>query len=331
MSGPLVYIGGTWRSGTTLLERMLASIPGFWSVGELVFIWDWGLKRNAHCRCGKCFRDCEFWSQVGDVAFGGWQEVDADEATRLRAVVDRHRNLDRVAGLRPRGGLAADLTAYQDLTSRVYQAVQEVAGASVIVDSSKTLNHALVLRTFPWLDLRLVHMVRRSHGVVHSWSKQMSKPGVGYGEDARGVVGPRSPAWAVSMWIADNLMYDVFSRRFAIATRLRYEALAADPRGQLVTLLEHLQLTAPGQALDFLDGASADLRPTHGIAGNPMLFDRAAGVSLRVDDAWRTSMSRRRQLMVSTLTWPMLKRYGYSAAPEPVRGRGLEASSRPRP
>ena len=91
----------------------------------------------------------------------------------------------------------------------------------------------------------------------------------------------------------------------------RYEALAADPRGQLVTLLEHLQLTAPGQELDFLDGARADLRPTHGIAGNPMLFDRAAGVSLRVDDAWRTSMSRRRQLMVSTLTWPMLKRYGY--------------------
>ena len=326
MSVPIVYIGGTWRSGTTLLERMLASIPGFWSVGELVFIWDWGLKRNARCRCGERFRDCAFWNEVGDVAFGGWQTLDAEEAARLRATLDRHRNLDRIAGLRRPGALAADLTAYQDLTSRLYQAVQKVSGASVLVDSSKTLNYALVLRAIPGLDLRLVHMVRRSHGVAYSWSKQLRKPDVGYGNGSDGVVDPRSLTWAIGIWMADNLMYDAFSGRFPIATRLRYEQLVADPRGQLVKLLETLELTAADRTLDFLDGARADLQPTHGIAGNPMLFGQDL-VSVRVDDAWRTSMSLRRRLTISAVTWPLLKRYGYSAAPEAPPGHDLDAPS----
>ncbi len=311
MTIPLVYIGGAWRSGSTLLERMLASIPGFWSVGELVFVWDWGLKRNGRCRCGEPFRDCLFWNQVGDVAYGGWQRVDADEAARLCATVDRHRNLDRIAGLRRPGRLAADTTAYLDLTSRLYQAVREVSGASVIVDSSKSLSYALVLRGLPSFDLRLVHLVRHSHGVAHSWSKQVRKPGVGYGN---GFMSTHPPAWSVGFWIADNLLYDAFADRFPIVTRLRYEQLVADPRAQLVKLLENLGLTVADRTLDFLKGACADLLPTHGIAGNPMLFDQGR-VSLRVDEEWRTSMSPRRQLMISTATWPLLKHYGYPIGP----------------
>ena len=72
MSTPLVYVGGSARSGSTLLESLLARIPGFCSVGELVFIWERGLKRNDRCGCGARFHDCAFWAQVGEVGFGGW-------------------------------------------------------------------------------------------------------------------------------------------------------------------------------------------------------------------------------------------------------------------
>ena len=311
MSVTLVYIGGTWRSGSTLLERMLASIPGFWSVGELAFVWDWGLKRNNPCRCGARFRDCVFWNHVGDVAYDGWKRVDADEATRLRSTVDRHRNLGRIVGLRCQARLAADMTAYLDLTSRLYQAVCEVSGASVIVDSSKSLSYALVLRRLPCIDLRLVHLVRRSHGVAHSWSRQIDTPSLAHSDS---FMSTHPPTWSVGFWIADNLLYDAFAGRFSIATRLRYEQLVADPRVQLAKLLEHLGLTAADQTLDFLKGDSADLLPTHGIAGNPMFFEQGR-VSLRVDDEWRTSMSPRRRLMISAATWPLLKHYGYSLAP----------------
>ncbi len=324
MSVPLIYIGGAWRSGSTLLERMLASIPGFWPVGELVFVWEWGLKRNNRCGCGERFHDCVFWNKIGEVAYGGWQRVDANEAARLRATVDRHRNLDRIAGLRRHGRLAADIAAYLDLTSRLYQAVQEVSGASVIVDSSKTLSYALVLRDLPCFDLRLVHLVRRSHGVAHSWSKQVRKPGVG---DGNSFMSTRQPAWSVGFWIADNLLYDALADRFPVATRLRYEQLIEDPRAQLEKLLENLGLMAPDRTLDFLKGACANLPPTHGIAGNPMRFDQGL-VRLRVDDEWRNSMSPQRRLMISAATWPLLKHYGYSIAPERLPSHASAAPSR---
>jgi len=216
------------------------------------------------------------------------------------------------------------MAAYLDLTSHLYHAVHEVSGASVIVDSSKTLSYALVLRELPCFDLRLVHLVRRSHGVAHSWSKQVPKPGVG---DGNSFMSTHQPAWSVGFWIADNLLYDALAGQFPIATRLRYEQLVADPRIQLVKLLDRLGWRVLDRTLDFLKDTGADLMPTHGIAGNPMRFDRGL-VSLRVDDEWRTSMSSWRRLMISAATWPLLKHYGYSIAPERLLSHDLATPSR---
>ncbi len=311
MSTPLVYVGGAGRSGSTLLERMLASIPGFWSVGELVFVWERGLKRNDRCGCGARFHDCEFWNRVGEVGFGGWSRVDVEEAASLRATVDRHRNLDRVAGLRRRGSLEAVMNTYADLTGRLYHAVREVSGASVIIDSSKSVGYALQLRDLPSFDLRLVHLVRRSHGVAYSWSRRVRKPGVGDGNSFMSV---HSPSWAVGLWIADNLLWDAVARRMPRATRVRYEDLVADPRAELLRVLDELALSGAERTLGFLEDASAHLLPTHGISGNPMRFEHGR-VALRVDDEWRTSMSLPRRALISAVTWPLLRHYGYSNTP----------------
>lgn len=307
MNTTLVYLGGAGRSGSTLLERMLAGIPGFWPVGELVFIWERGLQRNDRCGCGARFHDCGFWKQVGDVGFGGWGTVDAEEAARLRATVDRHRNLDHISGLRRRRGLDAAARDYGNLTYRLYQAVSEVSGARVIVDSSKSVGYALLLRNLPGFDLRLVHLVRQSHGVAYSWSKRVRKPGVG---DGTGFMSVHSLAWSVGLWIADNLLCDAVARRLPRATRVRYEDLIVEPRAQVLRLLDELGLPAD-RTLPFLGEASAELLPTHGISGNPMRFQQGH-IALRVDDEWRTSMSLPQRVIISTATWPLLKRYGYS-------------------
>lgn len=311
MSTPLVFVGGSARSGSTLLERMLAGLPGYCPVGELVFIWERGLKRNDRCGCGARFRECPFWNRVGDAGFGGWSQVDVNEAAWLRSTVDRHRNLDRLAGLRRRGSLDAALTAYTALTDRLYQAVREVSGAAVIVDSSKHASYALLLRDLPSFELRLIHLIRRSHGVAHSWSKPVPKPGVG---DGSGFMSVHPPAWSVGLWIADNLLYDAVARRLPRATRVRYEDLIADPRAELLRLVDELGLPAADRALSFLDGASAEFTATHAFSGNPMR-SHAGRVALRADDDWRLSMSGPRRTLISAATWPLLLHYGYSIAP----------------
>lgn len=293
---------------------MLATIPGYWPVGESVFVWERGLQRNDRCGCGTRFRDCDFWKQVGDAGFGGWGQVDVHEAVRLRATVGRHRNLDRISGLRGPGKLGAAITAYTELTGRLYQAVLEVSGASVVVDSSKLVSYALTLRDIPGFDMRLLHLIRRSHGVAHSWSKKVRKPGVG---DGSGFMSVHSLSWAVGLWIADNLLYDALGRRMSRATRVRYEELMANPRQQLLRVLADLGLPAPGPGFDFLADGFAALPATHAISGNPMRFQRG-NVTLRVDDEWRTGMSRARRIAISAATWPLLRHYGYAPA---VRGQ----------
>jgi len=310
VSTPLVYIGGAARSGSTLLERMLAELPGYCPVGELVFIWERCVRRNDRCGCGERFSDCPFWDQVGKSAFGGWDGVDADEAIRLRAAVDRHRNLDRLAGLRGPGGLEPAITAYAALTDRLYQAVREVSGASVIIDSSKHVGYALLLRRLPSIDLRLVHLIRRSHGVVNSWSRQVRKPGVG---DGTQYMSTHPPSWAVGLWIADNLLYDALGRRTRRATRARYEDIIADPNAELGRITSELDLPAAAQALSFLADSAAELPASHALSGNPMRFQRGK-VELRADNEWRTAMSRSRRAAITAATWPLLLRYGYPLA-----------------
>jgi hypothetical protein len=307
----VVYIGGTGRSGSTLLERMLGQAPSYWSVGELLSIWERGLRRNDRCGCGARFLDCPFWSQVGDAGFGGWGRVDGEAIARLRRSVVRHRNLARIA--RGRGGaLAGPVSEYRNLVARLYTAIHDVSGTSVIVDSSKDVAYAVLLRTVDGLDLRLIHLVRRSHGVVHSWSRQIRQPGVG---DGTGYMSMHPPWWSVGLWLTDNLLFELMGRRMPHATRMRYEDLVSSPRSELRRALDELELPSDGAEASLAEAGTARLTISHALSGNPMRF-QAGSVPLRPDEAWRTLMSGRRRLAVSAATWPMLWHYGYLRAPK---------------
>jgi hypothetical protein len=313
MSTPLVFLGGSARSGSTLLERMLSRIPGSCSVGELAFFWDRCVIRNDRCGCGARFHDCPFWQQVGKAAFGGWDQIDAARAAQLHATLDRHRNLDRLSGLRGPGHLSATLDSYLGMTDQLYAAIRDVSGASVIIDSSKQVGYALLLRDLPSVDLRLLHLVRRSHGVAYSWSKRVRATAVG---DGTGLMSRHSPLWAVSLWMADNLLYDAIARQVPRATRVRYEDIVVDPRAALVKIVGDLELPAADLALSYLDDSAAELTTSHALSGNPMRFQQGR-VVLRADEEWRSRMSRPRQAAISAATWPLLMRYGYWPAAAP--------------
>jgi hypothetical protein len=103
------YIGGTGRSGSTLLELILGSLPGFVAVGELYAIWSEGVVLNHRCGCGEPFGACPFWTAVGERAFGGWKTLDAEALARLQApAVGRLRQLPGLASRRLRGPVLVD-------------------------------------------------------------------------------------------------------------------------------------------------------------------------------------------------------------------------------
>jgi sulfotransferase family protein len=304
---PVLYIGGWGRSGSTLLSHLLGGLDGMVSVGELRYVWQAGPAANELCGCGEAFADCPFWQAVGREAFGGWDTVDVDEVLQLEADVLRHRNVPLLMFPRLFPGHARKVDRYAELTAKVYEAILKVSGARTVVDSTKNPPYAYFLRRAPGVGLRVLHLVRDSRGVVHSWMRKTERPEI-TGDAA--YFQEFSPWRAGIRWMECNLAFDVLRLRTPTA-RMRYEALAAEPAGEVARALRSL-----GEDVDVsaLTGGSVEVAGQHSVRGNPMRFAHGRQ-RVKADEAWRRDMARPVRRTVLALTWPLLWRYGY------LRGR----------
>jgi UDP-N-acetylglucosamine transferase subunit ALG13 len=316
-SVPVLYLGGLGRSGSTLLERSLAQIDGLACMGEVVHLWERGLRDDELCGCGAAFSQCSFWQRVGKSAFGGWDRLDVDEVLRLKASVDRKRFAPRL--LRAgghidepgRGDFGRRLRRYGDLLARLYAGVLEVSGADVVVDASKHASTALVLAATPGIDLKVLHVVRDSPAVAYSWTKQIPRPEAAPGE----YMATWTPTQTAAHWTSENALIDRLAKRGTPTQLIRYEDFAADPRGCLVKLLDFLGRQDAEEALSFIEGRTMHLEPSHTVAGNPMRF--ASGpIDVVPDQAWRAAFPQPKQRLVSGLTLPLRHRYGYPVRSE---------------
>jgi hypothetical protein len=300
----VLNIVGYGRSGSTLLDLVLGQLPGFTSVGELTFLWERGVIGNQLCGCGEPFGDCRFWQDVGGEAFGGWERVDAAAMLSLKRSVERQRLIPLMAAPRVARRYQARLGTYADVLRTVYEAVRTVAGARVVVDSSKLPSNAFLLRRVPGLDVRYAHLVRDSRGVAFSWQRRVVRPEI----TGSTTYMPRYGALRASAeWAFHNLLLHSLGGRRALLT---YENLVRDPRRNVASVLEQLGLPAADHDLAFIGPDSVDLEPTHSVAGNPMRFVHGP-VELRLDEDWRAGMRPGSRRLVSALTWPLLGRYGY--------------------
>jgi hypothetical protein len=304
---PVLYIGGWGRSGSTLLAHVLAEVPGFVSVGELRYVWQAGPAGNELCGCGLHFAECPFWTAVGEEAFGGWEKVDVDEVLALESAVLRHRNVPLLALGRLAPEHARQVQRYADLTATVYRAILTVSGARVVVDSTKNPPYAYFLRAAraAGLRTRVLHLVRDSRGVVHSWAKRMARPEVTAGG---AFFQEFSPFQAGVRWMECNLAFELLRRLGTPMVRMRYESLAADPRGELERMFA--AMGEPGQHDLSAVGDSVQVAGQHSVRGNPMRFAHGRQ-QVRADEAWRTGMAGKTRSLVVLVTWPLLLRYGY--------------------
>lgn len=308
MSIDVCFIGGFGRSGSTLLERLLGELPSVCSLGEVVHLWVRGVGRDEPCSCGADFSRCEFWREVGDLAFGGWKQVDLRRVVELRDATDRTRFIPAAATARAASGRAAAMREYADYHARVYAAARKVSGASVVTDSSKNASTAFVLHASGDIDLRVLHMIRDSRGVAYSWTKEVARPEAD-GDSVKPLM-DRYPPWEAAMlWNAHNLAFDALRRRGVSTLRVGYERIVADPARAIREVAQFLDVESCGLD-DFINADSVTLTRSHLVAGNPMRF-QTGELRLRRDDAWRQRLDPRARGIVSLLTSPLMLRYGY--------------------
>lgn len=163
----ILYIMGTGRSGTTILEVLLANNPGVVGVGECTHIFRDGYIANKACSCGELTSSCNLWSKVR--AYCGWQGAVLQSVDFLFNNVSRHIRFPlTVTGLIPR----TVLRSYKDINDCLFRAVSSLSKAAVIVDSSKYAGRALTLaRIFPG-ETRIICLTRSPAGLVGAFQKQ---------------------------------------------------------------------------------------------------------------------------------------------------------------
>jgi hypothetical protein len=298
----VLFIGGHGRSGSTLLERLLGELPGVCPLGEVMRLWERVRRDDVPCGCGTRFTACDFWTDIGARAFGGWDNVALERIPDLWRKVGRFRHAVRRMGPGQSSHRQDLFAEYTDYYLRIYAAAAEATGARVIVDSSKDPGLAMCLRSAGDVNLRVIHLVRDPRGVAYSMTKRVP--------NIEGERGMKSPMASALHWTKTNGMWQLASAGRPAMSRVRYEDLIDDPAGMIGRLAEFLRLSVDEDGLSFLRGKDADLGIMHSAGGNRIRFI-AGSTPLRRDDAWRTALPARHRLLVSAVCLPLMATYGY--------------------
>ncbi len=308
----VIYIAGYGRCGSTLMENVLAGLPGMTALGEVKYLWDRGCRQNLLCGCGQPFWQCDFWPGVVNDALRkqgihpSWEEIlawqrasDAILMTPLRLwpALDR-----RIGG--------QQCTRFTELLGQLYAALHTASGRSILVDSSKFPSYGLLLTRLPNVKLHVIHLVRDSRAVAYSWTRKKQRPEVHW-ETA---YMPRYPAVrTAAAWYLHNRLAHALKHRAANYRLLRYEAFVENPGDVLQEVLEEFGFQSDPRRLE-LERLQADRTTSpvrrHSVSGNPDRF-RQSSTPIQLDAVWRRDLPLAARCSVFLLTWPLLRSYGY--------------------
>jgi len=302
----VLYIAGSGRSGTTILDNLLGQVDGFVSVGELRHIWQRGILDERSCGCGRPLLECDFWTKAFSAGFGG--EPDARGALAAMAESARTRDVRSLVRTKQQGRVLEDCS-YAPYLRGLYDGIVAASGARVIVDSSKFPADAIVASGLPGYDVYVLHAVRDPRAVAFSWQRRRTvadKDG-GLGQFRREGLVRSTATWQIfNASTRGSVRRAVGSERYRL---LRYEDLAREPERHFAEVIDFVGQSSARRP-EF-DGNEVEVRPSHTAFGNFRRF--ATGrTTITLDREWEQKMPHWQKAAVTALAMPMLLPMGYS-------------------
>jgi sulfotransferase family protein len=300
----VIYISGSGRSGTTVLNDILDTINGVSAFGEIWGTWASALDLDHLCGCGLRFAECTVWSAVAGEHISRDEIKETEE--RLMATC-QIRRVWRESSLREE----EDLVAFSKTVGGVYRSLATATGASTIVDSSKTTAFALLAGSDSSVDMRIVHIIRDPRAVVASWSKQKA---VEYGTHVASL-DARKLSGILRRWIFFNTVGLWRLKRRYPTLVIKMEDLVADPASTLDAVRVFAEVDRSTQIVN--DDGSITIGGAHSVSGNPGRFAEGP-TQLRAPETWRTSLPLWKRTLVTVVTFPVMLRYGYRIWAKPA-------------
>jgi len=177
-----------------------------------------------------------------------------------------------------------------------YETVARMAGARVIVDSSKHPTYGLMLACSDKFDVYVLHVVRDARAVAASWKRRKS------------YLKARPLLQTTAQWILYNLLAEHILDSKEWYWRLRWEDVIYEPADSIARIAEFVEEESRVmQSLKHQDGVFYIDRQ-HALAGNPSKLQAGGSISLR-PQSWQ--LTPKDYAIVTALSCFLLKRYGY--------------------
>ena len=270
-----VYIASLPRSGSTLVERLLASHPDVAGLGELSRLRQPLRDEATWCGCGHVVSECPFWLRIttrlsveGAVTPTRLKKSLPIAAAVASAPIRFRRPILALLKLLPAGRHnAAVIRNLEEIRS----AVRQITGKSVLVDSSKyALNFKYYSLASPH-EFRTLLLVRDGRGVMYSLMR-------------RGMTAEAAAkAWVKSVKRA-RLMAALLPRWTVM--RIHYEDVCNSTAEELSRVYNFLGLQP------VVPGVSTGSQ--HSIGGSPSFgnSDSTTTIQVKLDESWVTGLSR---------------------------------------
>lgn len=265
----LLYIGGYGRSGSTLLDILLARTSGVRCGGELWRLFDEAAK-GAHCSCGQRITECYLW---------GPTVSHVSSATGL-SLVDLHRLSCASEFSRP----PVVSSEWASIWSATFDFLTNTQGVNRVVDSSKTSGgHRRVelLASLPTVELdAFIHLWRSPPGVLHSLSRGSNRALEARRGDAVMVRTARMARGLAGWYRANRHACVVRQRVNAPSAVVSYDQVAKNTERTIKGILDLC-----GWPINLQEDES----DRHTVAGNRLARKPWTG-QINVDDAWHSGL-----------------------------------------
>jgi len=321
----LAYILAASHSGSTLLSMLLGSHPQIATIGEMnLSPRAMGDLDRYRCSCGQFIRQCAFWQRVSegmarrgvefDLACAGTdcRSVQSRYARRLLRPMHRGRAFERIrdVGLSLSPAWRGGLPQIHRRNAALASTVAELAGAQVVVDSSKVGLRLKYLLRNPELDVKVIRLVRDGRAVALTYmdpagfadAGDPSKRAGGMGGDRakeRLSMSQAAYEWRRCMEEAEHVLQGLDRSRWM---EVRYEDYCREPDVTLERLHRFLGVEPGRQPKEF---RSVEQH----VVGNGMRLDTTS--EIRLDERWRSVLSNEQMQTFNSVADKMNRRYGY--------------------
>ena len=281
----VLFLAGKGRSGGTLLAALLGQLPGFFNIGELNRLWDWGLVENYKCGCGIPVQECPTWHEILDTADG------LLEGTGIPPIAEGPH--------RPRAGRCGPVAAPDPPLPRPARDAQPLGHARALHERvvgcvprdrhgyRRARRRRLVASPNRAGRARARSGSRRARRAAHprSTRRRLLVEAVACVPDRDNVeyMDKFSASFSTASWLVRNLVVEAIRRRGPVEV-VQYDELARDPGAVLRQLAAFV--SEPAGDLEFLTSETATLAPTHSVGGNPVRMQSGA-IAIKPDEEWR--------------------------------------------